>query len=171
MNKKEKKIYIIGIIIIFAYAVTAFYFSPIPRIAEISGKIDPELKHLLETFTVSGLGLILFTARHLKITKEQEEQIEVWDLAIMIIIPSVDAFSYITKIPQHWPLSVLVYISGVIIWYVLVRRRHKIFGDPKEEKKFKRTITYVMSVFVFYGAYASWAFFSLMPYMTTHGSS
>lgn len=165
MNKKEKKIYVIGVIIIASYLVTAFYFSPIPRIAELYGKIDPDLKHLLTTITVAGLGLILFAARHLKTTEQQKEQIEAWDLAIMIIIPSVEAFSYIMKIPHNWPLAVFVYIGGVIIWFVFVKYRHKRFEDPKEEKKFKITVTYVMLVFLAYGIYAAWAFISLTPYM------
>ena len=171
MNRKQKQVYVIGIIIIIAYSVTAFYLYPIPRIAELYGKIDPELKHLVTTITVAGLGLILFVARHAKIKPEVLEQIEVWDLAILIIIPSVEAFSYIVgKDPHQWPWAVLAYIVGVMAWFVLVIYRHKTFEDPKEEKKFNFTFTYLMIVFSIYCTYAVWAFITITPYMKPAGT-
>ena len=162
LNKKQR--YAIGIIFIVVYSFILFYFSPLQHIAQAYGKIDSDTKHLLTTFLIAGLGLTLFAARHQKVKKELLEQIEAWDLAVLIVLPSVEIFTYIVKDPSNWPWAILAYIVGVMTWFVLVIYRHKVFKDPKEEKKFTFTVWYAMFVFVVYGTYAVWAFISLTPF-------
>lgn len=182
MDKKQKQFYVIGIIVITVYSIIMFYFSALQHIAEWYKTVDSDLKHLLTTITVTGLGLTLFAIRHAMMNDESRhalprnkrrqeilEHIQAWDLALFIVIPSVEAFTYIVKIPTHWPWAVLVYIGGVMMWFVIVMYLHKISTDPKEEKRFTFSITYVMIVFVVYGTYAVWAFISLSQYMQPLG--
>ena len=160
MNKKQR--YTIAIVFMIVFSFVMLYYSPIQYLVQAYAKLDSDLKHIFSIITVAGLGLILFAVRHLNIKKEQLEQIEAWDLAVMILIPSADGFAYIMKIPANYPWAILVYFCGVMTWFLLVICRHKIFKDPKEENKFTFSIVYSMSVFVIFGLFALWEIISIL---------
>ncbi len=168
MDKKRK--YTIVTLLGAALSIAAvIYFSPMQYLITGYGKLDSDLKHIITTITIAGLALTLFVTRHLKIKEEQLEQIEAWDLSVMIVIPSAEGFAYIMKIPTNYPWAILVYFVGVMVWFLLVICRHKIFKDPKEEKKFTFSVAYTMFVFAAFGILAFWEIVSLLPYMKPVG--
>lgn len=87
----------------------------------------------------------------------------------MIVIPSAEIFAYIMKTPTNYSSAIFAYVMGVMIWFLLVICRHKIFKDPKEERKFNLTVWWAMSVFVIFGIFAFWEIITLLPYMNIPG--
>lgn len=97
MNKKQKNA--ISIIIIIVYAIPVIYFSPqLVQVAQSYGKLDSDSSHLLTTILVSAAGGSLFALRNTtKIKRGILDQIEAIELLILIVIPSVEGFSFLIK--------------------------------------------------------------------------
>lgn len=144
--------------------ILVFYFSPLYYISQLYGKLDPDLKHILITLVVAGLGGSLFAFRN-KAKGELFELFEAMELLLLIVIPSVEGFTYIMKNPSNYSLAVTLYIGAVMGWFVLVILRHKISSDPKKEKIFTAQIVYLMLVFVAFGVFADWQLTTFSPFL------
>lgn len=153
------------------YSSVWIYFSPQAiQTVESYGKLDPELQHLGTIVLVSGAGGSLFALRNItqrsiteknalpknKRKREVLEQIEAIELLILIVIPSVEAFSFILKTLHNYPLALALYICASAGWFILVATLHERFQDPKQEKNFWIYHSYLMIVLFVFGILAFW---------------
>ena len=170
MNKKAKKIIFI-IIFLIGYSSVWIYLSPqLLKTVESYVKFDPNLQHMITTILVSGAGGSLFALRNItqkssmeknalpknKIKREVLERIEAIELLILIVIPSVEAFSFILKTFHYYPLALVPYVCASAGWFILVVKLHERFQDPKQEKNFWIYHSYLMSVLFLFGILAFW---------------
>lgn len=154
MNKKQK-IQVVVVIGAGFWIIIAIFFSPLYYISQWYGELDPDLKHLFTTVIVASMGGTLFAFRN-HANKEVLEEFEAMELLLLIVMPCVEGYSFIMKTPSNYQWAILVYIAGVMGWFVLVISRHKIFEDPKKEKKFTFSITYLMLMLASFGTFAIW---------------
>jgi len=152
LNKKK-----IGLIItayIIAVIATAY---PFMLLVQGYGKLDSDSKHLVSTIFVAAAGGSLFALRNnKKISPKILEGIETFELLILIVIPCVEISTYLMKIPAYLLWSMTPFVAGSMIWYLIVLSRHKIYDEPKEEKKFTFSITWILVILLFLASIATW---------------
>lgn len=154
VNKKQK-ISIITIVLAIIFSALIFLFNPLFYVSQEFGKLDSDLKHLLTTIVVAGLAGSLFAFRN-KIKGEFLETIEAMELLILIVIPSVEIFSFIMKDPSNYSLAIAPYVLAVMAWYLIIILRHKTIQDPKREKIFLIQIHYVLAGLLLIAVLAFW---------------
>jgi len=164
MLSKKQKINLVVIASAIISIILVFYFSPLYYLSQLYGKLDPDLKHILITVVVAGLGGSLFAFRN-KAKGEIFELFEAMELLLLMVIPSVEGFTLIMKNPSNYSWAVALYISAVMGWFVLVITRHKTSSDPKKEKLFTTQIAYLMLMLVAFGVFADWQLTAFSPFL------
>lgn len=154
MNKKQK-INVITILSAILLSVLVIYFNPFLHLSQELGKMDSDLKHLVITIGVASLAGSLFAFRN-KVKGEVFEQFEALELLLLIVIPSVEAFTVIMKNPTNYSWAVSIYVVAVMVWFVIIITRHKPISDSKKEKKFTIKVSYVLAVLLSFGFFAFW---------------
>jgi len=163
----KKKQIVLGISLVAAVFIASYPFS---FAAQQYGKLDSDSKHLTTTILIAAVGGSLFTLRNSKkITPKILEIIEMWELLILTIIPSLEIFSLLIKNPVNWPWAMSPFIVSSTLWYIVVLKRHKISEDAKEETRFTLSITYFFAMFIVIGSVATWILLMFLPYTKAGG--
>jgi hypothetical protein len=152
---KKRKIYIVTISSAVVLSVLSFIFNPLYYFSQEFGKLDSDLKHILITIIMAGLGGSLFICRN-RSKGEFFEQFEAIELLLLIVIPSVEAYTLIMKNPSDYSLAIAVYVIAVMVWFFIVIMKHNQFSNSKKEKLFIIKMSYVLAVLLSFGIFAFW---------------
>jgi hypothetical protein len=132
-----------------------YFFHPFFYLIQEYGNLDSDLKHILITFVMAGLGGSLFAFRN-KVKGELFDQFEAMELLLLIVIPSVEGYSFIMINPTNYSWAISLYVVAVMVWFVIVITKHKPISDSKKEKIFTIKISYISAVLLAYGIFAFW---------------
>lgn len=154
---------------IYVVSVAAAFY-PFMYASQSFAKLDSDSKHLATTLLIAATGGTLFIIRNKTRESRFLEIIEMLELMILIIIPSLEMVTYLTKNPSNWSFAMTPFFGGSFLWYVIVFRRHKTFENaPKAEQRFGPYITYLFLMFMLVGAIATWILLMLLPYAQYKG--
>lgn len=154
---------------IYAVSIAAAFY-PFTYASQSFAKLDSDLKHIATTVLVAATGGSLFFIRNKTRERRFLEIIEMLELMILIIIPSLEIVTYLTKNPSNWYFATSPFFGGAILWYVIVFMRHKTFENtPRAEQRFGPYITYLFLMFMLIGTVATWILLMFLPYAQYKG--